>query len=105
MAEGTVRQRPIFQERIHGIQGTIFLDSQGRPRSYIKKSYKDKTSGNWKEVNFFWPNELHTISELCAKMIKFLEDNGISTKGMVTSKPPTPASPPSSDDTGGFNFF
>ena len=61
---------PVKQLKEKGLTVSYWASSRN-PSISIAKSYKDKTTQEWKETKYFFPNELETLIKFLQEMVEF----------------------------------
>lgn len=61
---------PVKQLNEKGLKVCYWASSRA-PSISISKSYKDKTTQEWKETKYFFPNEIETLIKFLQEMVEF----------------------------------
>lgn len=69
------KEKPVFTVRAGKIQGSVFRNESTNASGQvlvnysvrIVKSYKDEKTGEWKETDYFFPDELPKVELVCRR--------------------------------------
>lgn len=70
---------PAFKAKEKGIEVVVWDNERGKSIN-IKKSYKDKTTDEWKDSKYYYPDDLPRLVELLQKTINWLEGDHTEVK-------------------------
>lgn len=82
---------PVEKFRRQGVQVAIWRGTKGLSAS-IKKSYKNKATGEYKDTTVFFKDDLEKLIEVCKEAIQFLDaQEGTSEERVFIMPDPKPS--------------
>lgn len=77
MVNGAIRG-PVYKyqsPRTKTISGAVFRNEERGYTAKIEKSYRERSSGLYRQTTYFFPNELEIVAETARELQRYIEQN------------------------------